>query len=130
MSNESNQSDIEVLAKAIVDCCFRVHAMLGPGLLESVYEKCLAHELQHRSIPHFRQVQLPITYRDLEIPDAFRIDLLVDKKIIVEVKAVEKLERIHTAQILTYMKLAKTPLGFLMNFNVPLFTDGIRRIKL
>lgn len=130
MNDPKLWEDIEGLAKEIVNCGFQVHSTLGPGLLESVYEKCFAHELQHRGISFQRQVQLPIAYRDLEIPDAFRIDLLVDHRIIVEIKAVEALDRIHTAQILTYMKLSKIPLGFLINFHVPLFKDGIKRIKL
>ena len=126
----ATEGRVEDLAKQVVDCAFQVHTTLGPGLLESIYEGCLAHELGLRKIAFKRQLNLPVKYKDLVLPDAFRLDLLVADLIVIEVKSVESLDRIHTAQLLTYMKLANLSLGFLINFNVPLIKDGIKRLKL
>lgn len=104
--------------------------MLGPGLLESAYEHCLAHELHIRGLAVARQVSLPITYDGLKLDAGYRLDLVVEGSIIVEVKAVEALTRLHEAQVLTYLKLSAHRLGFLMNFNVPLFKQGLRRLVL
>jgi len=122
--------EVEELGKQVVDAIFTVHSTLGPGLLESVYQQCLEHEIVSRDLEVGRHVYLPIRYRDLEIPNAFQMDLLVEKTIIIEVKAVEELQRVHTAQLLNYLKLSGLRLGFIANFNVALIKDGIKRVLL
>jgi len=122
--------EIELIAKTIVDAALKVHRALGPGLLESVYELCLAHELRRRSVQLESQVKLPITYEGLTIDAGLRLDLIVARQIIVEVKAVEKMHPVFDAQLLTYLKLTNLRLGILINFNVPLIRDGIKRIIL
>jgi GxxExxY protein len=124
--NSTNQ--IDRIAKEVVDAAFKVHSNLGPGLLESAYEACLAHELTKRGYRVERQKAQPVIYEGLEIEVGYRLDLLVEDLIIIELKAVEQLAPIHQAQLLTYLKLSSKQLGFLMNFNVPLIKDGIRRI--
>jgi GxxExxY protein len=119
--------ETEVLAKQVIDARFRVHMALGPGLLESSYEQCLAYEIETAGHEVRRQVAFPLSYKDVSLDAAYRIDLLVAGSIIVEVKAVDALAPIHDAQLLTYLKLSGRRLGFLMNFNVPLFKDGLRR---
>jgi GxxExxY protein len=116
------------IAGAIVDSALTVHRRLGPGLLESVYELCLFHELTKRSIQVERQVGFPIHYDDLKIESGLRLDLLGAGLVIVEIKAVEKLAPVHQAQLLTYLKLTDKKLGLLINFNVPLIKDGIKRM--
>ena len=112
-----------------MDAGLSVHRELGPGL-ESAYEHCLAHELETRSVSSSRQVPLPLTYKGVTLDAGYRIDLLVEETLIIEIKAVEALTRLHEAQIITYLKLSKRRLGFLMNFNAPLFKDGLRRFAL
>ena len=114
----------------MVDAALKVHRALGPGLLESAYEHCLDHELGLRGLSVSRQVPLPIHYEGLRLDAGYRLDLVVANTIIVEVKAVEALSRLHEAQLLTYLKLSGLKVGFLMNFNVPLFKDGVRRLAL
>ncbi len=111
----------------IVDAAIKVHIHLGPGLLENVYEVCLAYELEKRGHRVERQVQLGVNYDGLGLDVGFKLDLLVDSEVIVELKAVEVLLPIHTAQILTYLKLSNCRLGLLINFNVPRLKDGITR---
>jgi GxxExxY protein len=123
-------AETEALAKTIVDAALKVHRALGPGLLESVYELCLAHELRRRGVELEAQVKLPITYEGLTIDAGLRLDLIVARRIIVEVKAVEKMHPVFDAQLLTYLKLTNLRLGILINFNVPLIRDGIKRIIL
>jgi GxxExxY protein len=113
-----------------VDAGLKVHKALGPGLLESAYEHCLAYELGARGFAVRRQVALPITYEGQTLDAGYRVDLLVADAVIVEVKAVDALTRVHQAQILTYLKLSRLRLGLLMNFNVELFRQGVRRIAL
>ncbi|HNQ24104.1 MAG TPA: GxxExxY protein [Phycisphaerae bacterium] len=120
----------EHAARVVVDAAFRVHSALGPGLLESVYEACLAHELRRQGVPYVAQQVLPVVYDGLRLDAGLRIDLLVDESIVVELKAVEKILAIHEAQLLTYMKLADKRLGLLVNFNVSLIRDGIKRMVL
>jgi GxxExxY protein len=120
----------ERIAAQIIDAGLRVHTALGPGLLESAYEHCLAHELTKRGLSVQRQVPMPISYDGISLDVGYRIDLLVASCVIVEVKAVEQLLPIHQAQLLTYLRLADCRLGFLLNFNVVLFKSGIRRVVL
>ena len=118
------------IAKAIIVSAFRVHSSLGPGLLESVYETCLAYELKKRGLKFLRQIDLPITYDDQRLNSGLRLDLLVEDTVIVELKAVEILKPVHEAQILTYLKLSGKRLGLLINFNVTGLKSGIRRFAL
>ncbi|WP_199175990.1 GxxExxY protein [Telmatospirillum siberiense] len=120
----------DFVSREIVDSAFAVHKALGPGLLESVYEQCLAYELGTRGFAVARQVVSPVIYRDIRIDGSFRIDMIVNDLIIVEIKATERLAAIHQAQLLTYLKLSKRRLGLLINFNVPRLKDGIRRMAL
>jgi GxxExxY protein len=122
--------DVEGLARVVIDAGLKVHKTLGPGLLESAYEHCLAHELNARRIALKRQLALPIVYEDLKLDAGYRLDLLVEDSIIIEIKAVDALTRLHEAQVLTYLKLSGCRLGFLMNFNVELFKHGLKRMVL
>ncbi len=122
-----SKAEIEKLGKHIVNAAYEVHKELGPGLLESVYEICLFEELLNRNIIVERQIQLPVFYKGKAVHKDFYIDLLVEKSIIIELKAVECLMPVHEVQLLTYMKLSKIKLGYLINFNVPLIKQGIRR---
>ena len=116
------------IGKLIVDASPKVHTALGAGLLESVNETCLAHELEKQGLTVRKQVALPIVYDDLRVDNAFRIDLLVDDKVVVELKAIDKLLPVHTAQLLSYLKLGKYKLGYLLNFNLVHMKDGIKRM--
>jgi GxxExxY protein len=122
-----SKTEIEKIGKQIVDAAFEVHSELGPGLLESVYEICLVEELKERGLTVERQVKLPVVYKDKILQKEFIIDILVEKCIIIELKAVEMLLPVHEVQTLTYMKLADMKLGYLINFNVPLIKQGIKR---
>ena len=113
-------ADVETLAKCIVDAAFQVHKAPGPGLLESVYETCLCHELKQRNVPFKSQVALPILYNGLTLENGLRLDLLVADKLVVELKAVEKMQPLYDAQLLTYLKLSGLRLGLLINFNTVL----------
>lgn len=121
---------VERVAKQVVDAAFTVHSALGAGLLESVYEVCLAHELTKRGLNTERQLALPVVYDNVHLEAGFRLDLVVERCVVVELKAVNILLPVHTAQLLTYLKLSKYRLGFLINFNVPLIKDGIKRLAL
>ena len=114
----------------MIDAGLRVHRTLGPGLLESAYEVCLAHELQSRGVAVRRQVSLPVLFDGVKLDAGYRLDLLVEEQVVVEVKSVEALAPLHEAQLLTYLKLSQFRLGFLMNFNVQLFKQGLRRLVL
>ena len=118
------------LSNRVLGCAIEVHRELGPGLLESTYEQCLAYELNRSKIPFQLQVGLPVEYKQIRLDCGYRIDLLVDDRLIVEVKSVEQLLKIHEAQILTYMRLSKVTVGLLINFNVPVLKKGIRRFLL
>jgi GxxExxY protein len=122
--------DIDRIATVVIDAAFKVHKTLGPGLLESVYETCLARELEIRGLAVERQVEVPIVYEGLKLDTGLRLDLLVEKRLIVEVKAVERMNPLFNAQLLTYLKLSHLRLGLLINFNVPVIKDGIKRIAL
>lgn len=108
----------------------KVHKALGPGLLESAYEHCLAYELSSRGLTIRRQVALPIVYEGITLDAGYRIDLLVNERVIVEIKSVDALTPLHDAQVLTYLKLSKLRLGLLINFNTPLFKQGVKRLAL
>ena len=125
---ETTSAELERLVKEIVDAAFKVHSRLGPGLLESVYEACLEYELKRRGLEVKRQVVVPIIYDDVVIDDGLRIDLLIDDQVIVELKAVERHLPLFEAQVLTYLKLTDRRLALLINFNVPMIKDGIKRI--
>ena len=116
------------LTYKIIGAAIEVHRAIGPGLLESAYEECLCKELSLRQIPFERQKPLPVKYKDLKLDCGYRLDLLVADTVVLELKAVESLLRIHEAQVLTYLKLGKWELGLLINFNVEVLRDGIRRI--
>jgi GxxExxY protein len=128
--HEPIEPRIEQLAAQIVEAAFRVHRALGPGLLESVYETCLCHELAGQRIRFRRQVEFPVVYEGLRLETGLRLDLLVDELIIVEVKAVEQMQPLFDAQVLTYLKLTGKRLGLLINFNVPALKDGLKRFVL
>jgi GxxExxY protein len=117
----------DALTGAIIGAAIEVHRCLGPGLLESTYEECLSYELDQRGLHVERQLVLPVHYKGLELSAGYRIDLLVNNQVIVELKSVQKIEPIHEAQLLTYLKLAKNRYGLLLNFNVPVMKQGIRR---
>jgi GxxExxY protein len=121
----------EKLAKIVLDCAFDVHSALGPGLLESAYQTCLLYELKQRGIFTESEKSLPVLYKGITLECGYRIDILVEhNQLIIENKSVKELSDIHTAQILSYMRLAGISLGFLFNFNVRSFKDGIRRVVL
>ncbi len=128
MGNDTDK--LKKLADDIVDAAFTVHRTIGPGLLESAYEACLAYELEERGWMVERQKAMPILYREVEIDCGYRVDMLIERLIPVELKAIEEIHPIHQAQILSYMKLGNFALGYLMNFNVKLLKDGIHRYKL
>ena len=116
------------LAKQVVDAAFKLHKTLGPGLLESVYETFFFHELKLRGLKVEKQVALPLTYEGLTLDGGLRLDLLVEKRLIVEVKAVEAILPVHRVQLTTYLKLSGRKLGLLINFNVPIIKYGIKRV--
>ena len=122
--------ELNEISGKIVDAAFEVHRTLGPGLIESVYETCLTHELTERRVRFERQRPISIQYKGISLDDGLRIDILVEDRIVVELKSVEKLAPIHEAQLLTYLKLTGCRLGLLINFNVPLIKDGLQRIAL
>ena len=121
--------DINQLSGQIIGAAIEVHKALGPGLLESAYEECLFFELREAGLKVERQKSLPVVYKSVKLEAGYRIDLLVENKVVVELKAVEALNDVHTAQVLTYLKLSGCKLGLLMNFNVTKLVDGIRRYK-
>ena len=120
--------ELDQITGAIIEAAMRVHAALGPGLLESVYETCLKHELTKRGLSVKSQVWLPVVYDGLTMESAYKIDLLVEDAVVVELKVVEQLLEIHEAQLLSYLKLSDKRVGLLINFNVVHLRDGIRRL--
>jgi len=121
---------VDQIASAIVDAAYNVHSSLGPGLLENVYEVCLIHALHKRGLSVQRQMTVPVIYDGVRLATGFRLDLLVEGCVVVELKAVDALTPVYMAQVLTYLKLTGHRLGLLINFNVPLIKDGIKRIIL
>lgn len=118
------------LTRDIIGAAIKVHKYFGPGLLENIYEQCLAIELAEKGFDVQRQVSMPVVYGEHRFENAYRLDLWVNRKVIVEIKAVEKSLPVHEAQILSYMKLSKSPLGLLINFNEKLLKDGVKRFAL
>jgi GxxExxY protein len=122
--------DTDIISQKVIGCAIEVHKTLGPGLLESSYESCLAYELHTAGLPVERQKLLPITYKNNKIDAGYRLDILIPNKLIIELKAVEKLLPIHTAQLITYLKLSGIKTGLLINFNVLKLTTGIKRVSI
>jgi GxxExxY protein len=120
--------NINELTGAVIGASIEVHKVLGPGLLESTYEECLCHELQLRNISFERQKSLPVEYKGVRLDCGYRLDVVVEDAVILELKACDRLEPIHQAQLLTYLKLANLSVGLLLNFNVPVMKDGILRV--
>lgn len=118
----------ERIGKAVIAAAMTVHSALGPGLLESAYEVCLAHELSRAAFSVRRQVSVPIRYGDLNVDNAYRIDLLVNDKVVVEVKVLDAIQSVHMSQLLSYLKLGGFKLGYLLNFNVAHMRDGLKRL--
>lgn len=120
--------DFEAIAREIVDTAIRVHTRLGPGMLESAYESCIEYELGKRSLAVRKQVPMPLRYEDLTLDMGYRLDLLVEDSVVIELKSVRQLLPIHTAQLLSYLRAGDYRLGFLLNFNTVHMRDGIRRV--
>ncbi len=129
IGREMDKMDLNELSSMIIRAAINVHKELGPGLLESVYQKCLVIELNLMGLEVEAEVPLPVNYKGQKVDDqGFRIDVLVENRVVVELKSVEKIQRVHPKQLLTYLKLANKELGLLINFNVVLLKDGIKRI--
>ncbi|MEZ5813282.1 MAG: GxxExxY protein [Alphaproteobacteria bacterium] len=126
MITKDNEPDV---SKIIVDCIFKVHKALGPGLLENAYEACLEHEIRKRNLGVERQKTLPVSYDGVKVEAGYKLDLLIEESFIVELKAVEKMNSLYQAQLITYLKLSNIKTGLLVNFNRPLIKDGIKRIS-
>jgi GxxExxY protein len=117
----------EYLGKEIVDCAYKVHKELGPGLLEKIYEICFCYELERKGIPYVRQIDLPVKYKGLNFNEGLRLDVFVDDLVICELKAQEQLNKLWQSQIISHLKLTDKRLGYLINFNVSLIKEGIQR---
>jgi len=121
--------EINQITEKVIACAIEVHKRLGPGLLESVYEECLSYELMSAGLAIERQVPVPVVYKEIKLECGYRIDILVERTVLIELKAIEAFAPVHEAQILTYMKFAKKSIGLLINFNVTLLKDGIKRYR-
>jgi GxxExxY protein len=135
MTSKFNKPDkfdpeLERIAAKVVDAAYKLHKTLGPGLLESVYEAFFCHELKLRGLKVERQIQLPLTYEGMTLDAGLRLDMLVEGRLVVEIKAVEMLLNVHRVQLMTYLKLSGHELGLLINFNVAIIKDGIKRVVL
>lgn len=122
--------EVNQIGRAVMDAAFAVHRELGPGLLESVYEHCLAADLIRAGLSVERQLAIPVSYRGERIDAGFRLDLFIDRKVVVEIKSIDALAAIHTAQLLTYLRFSQVRLGYLINFNTTKLKDGFRRLVL
>ncbi len=122
--------EIDELTEIVIGCAIEVHRNLGPGLLESAYKECLLYELRTQGIYAESEINLPIIYKEIKIDHGYRIDLLIENRIVIELKTVEKFTDVHTAQILTYMRLGEYTTGLLINFNTKLLKQGIKRFKI
>jgi len=128
--HRGHRAFVNDLTQKVIGLAIEVHRALGPGLLESTYEACVAHELSEAKITFHRQKPLKINYKSHQIDCAYRLDFVVEDKLLLELKSVDALDRIHEAQVLTYLKLGNYPLGLLINFNVPVLKDGIKRLRI
>jgi len=116
------------ISEKIIGCAIEIHRAVGPGLLESAYEECMCHELGEAGLRYARQVELPLIYKSVRLNCGYRMDLVVEDAVVIELKTVDRLQPVHDAQLLTYLKLAGYSVGLLINFNVPLLKSGIKRI--
>ena len=123
-------ADSDPLTQRIIGFAIEVHRQLGPGLLESAYEECLCFELKEASLRFQRQVPLPVIYKSVRLDCGYRMDLVIEDKVVVELKTVERLMPVHEAQLLTYLKLSRIPIGLLLNFSSAILKDGLRRLVL
>jgi GxxExxY protein len=130
MHREEREEERDPLTGAVIGAAIEVHRLLGPGLLESVYERCLCHELHLRGIPVRRQVRVPVVYKTITLEESLVLDVLVDDRLILELKAVERMDPLFEAQLLTYLRLSGIRHGLLINFNVPLLKNGLKRMVL
>jgi len=120
--------EINKITETIIGCAIEVHKHLGPGLLESTYEACLSHELFKAGLEVKRQLGLPLVYKEINMEQGYRLDLLIENIVVVEIKSVEAISDLHIAQVLTYLKLSGSSIGLILNFNVLRMTDGIKRL--
>ena len=127
---ESTEGKKDPLTAKVIGCAIEVHRCLGPGLLESAYQQCLAHEMKHAGLKFSIQTRVPVYYKGINLDCGYRADFIVDHGLIVELKAVERISPLHQAQLLTYMKLAEAPTGLIINFNSKLLKDGVQRFVL
>jgi GxxExxY protein len=127
-TNEARRRRLNELSGIVIGACIEIHRELGPGLLESAYEECLAYELSRAGVRFERQRPLPVRYKEVRLNCGYRLDFVIEKDLIVELKAVTELHPIHEAQLLTYLKLDSKPLGLLINFNVPVLKQGVKRV--
>lgn len=125
---EAQRKSLNELSGKVIGLCIEIHRELGPGLLESAYEECLGYELSKAGLSLERQKALPVVYKEVTLDCGYRLDFVINGLLILELKAVLELLPIHEAQLMTYLKLAKVPLGLLVNFNVPLLKDGVKRV--
>jgi GxxExxY protein len=130
VNHRDTETQRDSLSAQVIGAAIEAHRGLGPGLLESAYEQCLCYELSSQGLGFERQVALPITYKQVNLDCGYRLDIVVGEKLLVEIKAVEKLLPVHQAQLLTYLKASKLPTGLLINFNVPVLKQGIKRMRL
>ena len=130
MNTEARALDLDVLTQTIIGAAIEVHRHLGPGLLESAYEECLCYELSQAGLSFLRQVHIPIEYKGIKLDCKYRLDLIVEGAVIIEIKAMERFDPIHSAQLLTYLKATDKRIGLLINFNVDRLKDGIKRVAL
>ena len=123
-----SEEELNWLSNTIIGCAIEVHQVLGPGLLESAYQQCLAWELRRHGLSVKEPVSVPIRYKELDVPNAYRLDILIEDELIVELKAVDEIDPVHIAQMLTYLKVNGLRLGLLLNFNVEVMKKGIKRV--
>jgi len=130
LNHRGTETQRDPLTRQVIGLAIEVHRQLGPGLLESIYESCLCYELDQAGLKYARQVHLPVCYKGLKFDEGLRIDILIEDRLVIELKTVEKTLPVHEAQLLSYMKLGKHPVGLLINFNVPVLKEGIKRFLL
>ncbi|HEX4847192.1 MAG TPA: GxxExxY protein [Novosphingobium sp.] len=124
----SRREEIEALARTVVDCGFQLHRDIGPGLLESVYQTLMLASIQERGLAVAKEVAVPIKFKGVVIDNAFKADLIVEDRLLIELKSTERVAPVHAKQVLTYLRLLNMPLGLLMNFGQPTFKDGLQRV--